>query len=54
MNEKKKPRRPQVSFDDVREIALSMPEVEEVTAYGMPRSRRARPGSWASRSRATT
>jgi len=29
------PRRP-LSFDDVREIALSMPEVEEVTAYGMP------------------
>jgi len=32
---KSAPRRP-VSFDDVREIALSMPEVEEVTAYGMP------------------
>src|SRR5262245_35582773 len=29
------PHRP-LSFDDVREIALSMPEVEEVTAYGMP------------------
>jgi len=29
------PRRP-LSFDDVREIALSMPDVEEVTAYGMP------------------
>jgi hypothetical protein len=28
-------RRP-LTFDDVREIALSMPEVEEVTAYGMP------------------
>ena len=28
------PRRP-LSFDDVREIALSMPEVEEITAYGM-------------------
>lgn len=23
-------------FDDVRKIALSMPDVEEVTAYGMP------------------
>lgn len=29
------PRRP-LSFDDVREIAMSMPDVEEVTAYGMP------------------
>ena len=29
------PRQP-LSFDDVREIALSMPEVEEITAYGMP------------------
>jgi hypothetical protein len=29
------PSRP-LSFDDVRKIALSMPEVEEVTAYGMP------------------
>ena len=36
MNEKKKPRRRQLSFVDVREIALSMPEVEETTAYGMP------------------
>jgi hypothetical protein len=37
MNEKKKkPRRRQLSFADVREIALSMPEVEETTAYGMP------------------
>ncbi len=36
MNDKKSPRRRQLSFDDVREIALSMPEVEEVTAYGMP------------------
>ena len=35
MNEKK-PRRRQLSFVDVREIALSMPEVEETTAYGMP------------------
>jgi hypothetical protein len=36
--EKKKsaPPRRALSFDDVREIALSMPEVEEVTAYGMP------------------
>jgi hypothetical protein len=25
-----------LSFDDVREIALSMPDVEEVTVYGMP------------------
>jgi hypothetical protein len=25
-----------LTFDDVREIALSMPEVEETTAYGMP------------------
>jgi hypothetical protein len=25
-----------LSFDDVREIALSMPDVEETTAYGMP------------------
>jgi hypothetical protein len=33
---KKSPVRRQLSFDDVREIALSMPEVEEVTAYGMP------------------
>jgi hypothetical protein len=29
------PSRP-LTFDDVREIALSMPDVEEVTAYGMP------------------
>ena len=36
MKEKKSPPRPHLSFDDVREIALSMPEVEEVTAYGMP------------------
>jgi len=36
MKEKKSPPRPHLSFDDVREIALSMPDVEEVTAYGMP------------------
>jgi hypothetical protein len=36
IKDKKSPRRRQVSFDDVREIALSMPDVEEVTAYGMP------------------
>ena len=36
MKDKKSPSRPTLSFDDVREIALSMPEVEEVTAYGMP------------------
>jgi hypothetical protein len=29
-------RRASVTFDDVREIALSMPDVEETTAYGMP------------------
>jgi hypothetical protein len=29
-------RRKALTFDDVREIALSMPEVEETTAYGMP------------------
>ena len=33
---KNAPPRRALSFDDVREIALSMPEVEEVTAYGMP------------------
>ena len=36
MKAKKSPPRPQLTFDDVREIALSMPDVEEVTAYGMP------------------
>ena len=36
MKDKKSPRRRQLAFDDVREIALSMPEVEEFTAYGMP------------------
>jgi hypothetical protein len=35
MNDKKKPGR-QLNLSDVREIALSMPEVVEVTAYGMP------------------
>ena len=29
-------RRRGVTFDDVREIALSMPDVTETTAYGMP------------------
>jgi len=29
-------RRRSLSFEDVREIALSMPDVEETTAYGMP------------------
>ena len=33
---KSPPPRRSLSFDDVREIALSMPDVEEVTAYGMP------------------
>ena len=36
MTDKKSPSRLRVTFDDVREIAMSMPEVEEVTAYGMP------------------
>jgi hypothetical protein len=38
MEMKKKPagRRSALNFGDVREIALTMPEVEEVTAYGMP------------------
>src|SRR5262245_8639903 len=36
MKDKKSPPRKPLSIDDVREIALSMPEVEEVTAYGMP------------------
>lgn len=35
MKEKKSPPRT-LSFDDVREIVLSMPDVEEITAYGMP------------------
>ena len=29
-------RRRSVTFEDVRAIALSMPDVEETTAYGMP------------------
>jgi hypothetical protein len=29
-------RRGSLTFDDVREIALSLPDVEETTAYGMP------------------
>jgi hypothetical protein len=32
----KRTRRKPLRFEDVREIALAMPEVEEVTAYGMP------------------
>ena len=36
MKDKKKSPPRTLSFDDVREIALSMPEVEEITAYGMP------------------
>jgi len=33
---KKSVRRRGLTFDDVREIALSMPDVIETTAYGMP------------------
>jgi len=33
---KKSVRRRVLTFDDVREIALSMPDVVETTAYGMP------------------
>jgi hypothetical protein len=33
---KKTTQRRGTTFDDVREIALSMPEVTETTAYGMP------------------
>jgi hypothetical protein len=36
MPNKKNTRRRPLTFKDVRGIALSMPEVEEVTAYGMP------------------
>jgi hypothetical protein len=36
MKRKKKTARRSATFADVREIALSMPEVEETTAYGMP------------------
>lgn len=35
MQAKKSSRRRPLRFDDVREIALSMPEVEETTTYGM-------------------
>jgi hypothetical protein len=33
---KTSPRRRQLSFEDVRDIALSMPEVTETTSWGMP------------------
>ena len=36
MTTQKRTQRGSLTFDDVREIALSMPEVEETTAYGMP------------------
>ena len=36
MASKKIARRRPLTFADVREIALAMPEVEETTAYGMP------------------
>jgi len=36
MPKKKKARRGPPTFDDVREIALSMPEVSETTSWGMP------------------
>lgn len=36
MAAKKSRRRGSLTFDDVRELALSMPEVIETTAYGMP------------------
>ena len=36
MVKKKGTARSGVTFDDVREIALSMPEVTETTTYGMP------------------
>jgi hypothetical protein len=36
MKDKKSPPRGTLTFDDVREIALSMPDVVEITAYGMP------------------
>ena len=36
MNKKKSPRRRQLDFDDVRAIALAMPEVAETTSWGMP------------------
>ena len=34
--DQKSARRRPLTFSDVREIALSMPDVEETTAYGMP------------------
>jgi hypothetical protein len=36
MKRKKKSRQPRMTIDDVRKIALSMPDVIETTAYGMP------------------
>jgi hypothetical protein len=36
MASRKSARRRPLTYADVREIALSMPEVEETTAYGMP------------------
>jgi hypothetical protein len=36
MTAKKSTRRRPLTLDDVRAIVLSMPEVEETTAYGMP------------------
>jgi len=54
MSSKNSARRGSLTFDDVREIALSMPEVEETTAYGLPASRPARRASRGSRSSAAT
>ena len=36
MADKRSARHRALSFDDVREIALSMPEVSETTSWGMP------------------
>jgi hypothetical protein len=36
VRKKKKARRGPLKFDDVRDIALSMPEVSETTSWGMP------------------
>jgi len=36
MANKKSSRRRPLTFADVREVALSMPEVEETTSWGMP------------------
>lgn len=36
MSKKKSTRRRSLTFADARKIALSMPEVQETTAYGMP------------------